>query len=105
VTAPARAAAIWRHRLAIEREAVGHFGWLAARFAAQGDHDLAARARQAAADERDHAGRCQAVIAALGGDPAPPAAARRCPPWARPRCPPPIARSTPRSRSAASPRA
>ncbi len=75
MTAPARAAAIWRHRLAIEREAVGHFGWLAARFAAQGDHDLAARARQAAADERDHAGRCQAVIAALGGDPAPPAAA------------------------------
>lgn len=69
-----RAAAIWRHRLAIEGEAAGHFGWLAGRFAAGGDHDLAARARQAAADERDHATRCQAVIAALGGDPTPPAA-------------------------------
>lgn len=71
VTAP-RAAAIWRHRLGIEREAAGHFGWLATRFAAAGDHDLAAQARRAAADELDHAGRCQAVIAALGGDATPP---------------------------------
>lgn len=66
--APARAAAVWRHRARIELEAVTLFDRLGWALDGSGYGGLAARCRAAADDERRHARRCRALIEALGGE-------------------------------------
>ncbi|MEZ4400914.1 MAG: ferritin family protein [Kofleriaceae bacterium] len=66
MTAAAAAASVWRQRALVEHEAARRFAALARGLAALGWHDLAARATAAADDERDHVGRCGAILDALG---------------------------------------
>lgn len=65
-----RAARVWLHRERIEREAAMLFTQLAEELDIVGYVALARRASQAADDERRHAGRCRALVLALGGTPA-----------------------------------
>jgi hypothetical protein len=65
-----RAARVWQHRERIEREAATLFTHLAEELDIAGYTALARRAAQAAEDERRHAGRCRALVLALGGTPA-----------------------------------
>jgi len=65
-----RAARVWAHRQRIEHEAATLFTQLAEELDVTGYTALARRAAAAADDERRHAGRCRALVIALGGTPA-----------------------------------